>query len=339
MRTTWNGSLTFGLVSIPVGLAPATKPAARQSDVSFRLLHRECLTPIKQKRWCPKHDRELAPDEIVKGWEASKGHFVIVEEAELETLEARDDSRSIEISRFVPVEEIDSIWRDRSYFLVPGATAAQRRPYRLLLEAMRDTGTGALGRFVRSGRESLCLVRARGDSLVLETLYLADDVYSDAEITEAVGTAEVKAPELELAHQIIDSLEGDVRPEDADEHLPARPEGAARGQARRRRAAASGRARGTGGSGGRPARGAQGERRGGEDGGGDQAGGEGQEAGGEEVGREITVARLQVGGARSIADAHSALRVSPGPTAETPCPRQVGPRQAGCATGSPLAWS
>ena len=75
MRTTWNGSLTFGLVSIPVGLAPATKPAARQSDVSFRLLHRECLTPIKQKRWCPKHDREVGPDEIVKGWEAAKGQY------------------------------------------------------------------------------------------------------------------------------------------------------------------------------------------------------------------------------------------------------------------------
>ena len=87
----------------------------------------------------------------------------------------------------MPVEEVDPIWRDRIYFLVPGATAAQRRPYRLLLEAMRETGTGALGRFVRSGRESLCLVRARGDALVLETLYLAEDVYSDAEITEAVG--------------------------------------------------------------------------------------------------------------------------------------------------------
>ena len=65
MRTTWNGSLSFGLVSIPVGLAPATKPAARQSDVSFRLLHRECATPIKQKRWCPTHDREVAQDELV----------------------------------------------------------------------------------------------------------------------------------------------------------------------------------------------------------------------------------------------------------------------------------
>ena len=81
MRVSWNGSLSFGLVSIPVGLAPATKPAARQSDVSFRLLHRECLTPIKQKRWCPTHDRELAPDEIVKGWEVAKGQFVLVEEA------------------------------------------------------------------------------------------------------------------------------------------------------------------------------------------------------------------------------------------------------------------
>ena len=77
---------------------------------------------------------------------------------------------------------------------------------------MRETGTGAIGRFVRSGRESLCLVRSRGESLVLETLYLNEDVYSDAEITEAVDTAEVKAPELELAHQIIDSLEGPFDP-------------------------------------------------------------------------------------------------------------------------------
>jgi DNA end-binding protein Ku len=212
MRTTWNGSLTFGLVSIPVGLAPATKPAARQSDVSFRLLHRECLTPIKQKRWCPLHDRELAPDEIVKGWEASKGQYVVVEEGELEALEAHDDSRSIEISRFVAVEDVDPIWRDRTYYLVPGSTQAQRRPYRLLLEAMRETGTGAIGRFVRSGRESLCLVRSRGEALVLETLYQAEDVYSDAEISEAVGSTAVKAPELELAHQIIEGLGGAFEP-------------------------------------------------------------------------------------------------------------------------------
>jgi DNA end-binding protein Ku len=206
MRTTWNGSLSFGLVSIPVGLAPATKPAARQSDVSFRLLHRECLTPIKQKRWCPTHDREVGPDELVRGWEVAKGQFVVVEDDELEALERHDDSRSIDISQFVPLDEVDPIWLDRTYFLVPGQAPAQRRPYKLLLEAMRSSGTGAIGRFVRSGRESLCLVRARGEGLVLETLYLAEDVYSQAEIDEAMEATDVKDTELGLAQQLVDGL-------------------------------------------------------------------------------------------------------------------------------------
>jgi DNA end-binding protein Ku len=212
MRTTWNGSLSFGLVSIPVGLAPATKPAARQSDVSFRLLHRECATPIKQKRWCPTHDREVTQDEIVRGFEVAKGQFVIVEDADLEAIERHDDSRSIEIRRFVPDESVDAIYFDRHYYLVPAPTAAQRRPYVLLLEAMRETQTAALGRFVRAGRESLCLVRAKGEALALETLFVAEDVYSQAEIAEAVGEAEVKDSELELARQIIDSLAGDFEP-------------------------------------------------------------------------------------------------------------------------------
>ena len=209
MRTTWNGSLSFGLVSIPVGLAPATKPAARQSDVSFRMLHRECGTPIRQKRWCPQHDREVSPDEIVKGWEVSKGQFVLVEDEDLEALERTDDSRAIEITQFVRLEDVDPIFFDRTYFLVPGQAPAQRRPYALLLQAMRDSGAAALGRFVRSGRESLCLVRARGDALALETLYLAEDVYSQAEIEEALDGIEVKAPELKLAEQVIGSLEAD----------------------------------------------------------------------------------------------------------------------------------
>jgi DNA end-binding protein Ku len=212
MRTTWNGSLSFGLVSIPVGLAPATKPAARQSDISFRLLHRECLTPIKQKRWCPKHDREVGPDELVRGWEVAKGQFVVVEDEELEALERHDDSRSIEITQFVQLDEVDPIYFDRTYFLVPASAPAQRRPYKLLLEAMRQSGTAAVGRFVRSGRESLCLVRARGDALALETLFLVEDVHSQAEIDELMEATEVKQPELVLAGQVIDSLTGEFDP-------------------------------------------------------------------------------------------------------------------------------
>ena len=213
MRIAWNGSLGFGLVNIPVGVAPATKAAARQSDVSFRLLHRECLTPVKQKRWCPHHDRELASDEIVRGLEVTKGQFVVVEDAELEAIEQHDDSRVIEIQRFVPAAEVDPAWMDRTYFLVPGQAPAQRRPYRLLLQAMRETETGALGRFVRSGRESLCLVRPRGEALALETLFLAEDVYSQAEIEEAVEATETKDAELDLARQIVQGLAGPFEPE------------------------------------------------------------------------------------------------------------------------------
>jgi DNA end-binding protein Ku len=214
MRTIWNGSISFGLVSIPVGLALATKPAARQSDVSFRQLHRECRTPIKQKRWCPTHDREVGPDEIVRGWEVAKGEFVIVEDADLEAIEQNDDSRSIEITRFVPLSAIDPIYFDRTYFLAPARDAAQRRPYVLLLEAMKGTEMAALGRFILRGQEHSSLIRARGKALVLETLFIAEDVHSQAEIEEAVEDTKVKDAELELARQVIESLEGDFDPEE-----------------------------------------------------------------------------------------------------------------------------
>jgi len=209
MRTTWNGSISFGLVTIPVGLAPATKPAARQSDVAFRMLHRECGTPIKQKRWCPTHDREVPSDEIVKGWEISKGQFVLVEEADLEALEEGDTSRTIDITRFVPVAEVDPIYFDRTYFLVPGREPAARRPYALLTAAMRDAGVAGIGRFVQAGQEKLCLIRAKGEALALETLFLAEDVYSQAEIDEALADTEVRDAELSLAEQIVGSLSGE----------------------------------------------------------------------------------------------------------------------------------
>jgi DNA end-binding protein Ku len=212
MRTTWNGSISFGLVSIPVGLAPATASSARQSDVSFRLLHRECLTPIQQKRWCPFHDIEVGPDDLVRGWEVSKGRFVPIEDSELEALERRDTSRAIEITSFVKLAEVDPVYFDRTYYLVPAGTEAQRRPYVLLLEAMKDSEVAALGSFVLAGKEKLCLIRAKGEALALETLFLAEDVKSQAEIDEAVASSEVREPELDLARQIISGLEAPFDP-------------------------------------------------------------------------------------------------------------------------------
>ena len=206
MRTIWNGSISFGLVNIPVGLALATAPKARQSDVSFRTLHRECGTPIRNKRWCPTHEREVGADEIVKGWEVAKGEFVMVEDADLEAIQQSDDSRSIEINRFVGLDEVDPVYLDRTYYLAPAQAPAARRPYVLLLEAMKQANMGAIGRFILRGAEYFCLIRPKGDALALETLFLAEDVRSQAEIEEAVEGTEVKEAELELASQVMQSL-------------------------------------------------------------------------------------------------------------------------------------
>lgn len=209
MRTIWNGSISFGLVNIPIGLALATQ----RSDVAFRTLHRECGTPIKQKRWCPHHEREVEADELVKGWEVAKGEFVIVEEADLESV-ALQRSQSIDILRFVALEDVDPVYFDRTYYLAPSSADAARRPYVLLLRAMQETGMAAVGKFVLWGKENLCLIRAQGDTLALETLFFADDVRPKVEIEEAVEATELRGPELELAGQVIQSLVGEWNPAD-----------------------------------------------------------------------------------------------------------------------------
>jgi len=209
MRTIWNGSISFGLVNIPIGLAVATQ----RGDVAFRTLHRECGTPIKQKRWCPYHERDVEADELVKGWEFAKGQFVFVEESDLEAV-ALTRSQSIEILRFVSLGDVDPVYFDRTYYLAPADAEAQRRPYVLLLRAMQHAGVAAVGKFVLWGKENLCLIRAQGDALALETLFFADEVRSKAEIEEAVSATEVREPELELAGQVIASLTGQWIPED-----------------------------------------------------------------------------------------------------------------------------
>src|SRR2546430_14423715 len=164
MRTIWNGSISFGLVNIPVGLALATQ----RQDVSFRTLHRECGTPIKQKRWCPVHERDVEPDELVKGWEFAKGQYVLVEEADLEAV-ALTRSQSIAILRFVRLEDVDPVYYDRTYHLAPAGREAQRRSYVLLLRAMEDSGMAAAGKLALCGGEDTCLLPARAGAPLVET--------------------------------------------------------------------------------------------------------------------------------------------------------------------------
>ena len=202
MRTTWNGSISFGLVSIPVGLAPATRrrPAVRRAvpDAPPRVPDADQAEAL-----VPRARRRGRPDELVRGWEISKGQFVPVEDAELEALEQRDTSRAIEITRFVAAGEVDPVYFDRTYYLVPAGTEAQRRPYALLLEAMREDGVVGIGSFVLAGKEKLCLIRPKGDALALETLFVAEDVKARTRSTRPSRDDEVKKEELALARQLI----------------------------------------------------------------------------------------------------------------------------------------
>jgi DNA end-binding protein Ku len=208
MRTIWNGSINFGLVNIPIGLAVAQQ----RKDVAFRTLHRECGTPIKQKRYCPKHERDVEADELVKGWEFTKGQYVMVEESDLEAV-ALQRSQSVDIIAFVPVSDVDPVYFDRAYYLAPASAVAQRRPYVLLLEAMKQTGLGAIGKFVLWGKENLSLIRPLGESLVLETLYFAEDLRSRAEIDEAVSETDLSDAELAMAVQLVEGMSGEFDPE------------------------------------------------------------------------------------------------------------------------------
>ena len=234
MRTTWNGSISFGLVSIPVGLAPATKPAARASDISFRMLHRECLTPIKQKRFCPVHERDLGPDEIVKGWEVSKGQFVVVEEEEIEALTSQDDSRSIEISRFVDAARgrPDLLRPD----LLPRARPGARGAAAVRAAAERDArdGDGGDGPVRPAGPREALPDQAEGrgararDALRLGGRVLAgrDRGGGRGDDAEGAGARARAAGDREPRRRL--------RSVRAPERLPARPQGVAGGQARRR---------------------------------------------------------------------------------------------------------
>jgi DNA end-binding protein Ku len=209
MRTIWNGSINFGLVNIPIGLAVAQQ----RKDISFRTLHRECGTPIKQKRWCPVHERDVEADELVKGWEFTKGQFVMVEDSDFEAV-ALQRSQSVDIDRFVSLDDVDPLYFDRTYYLSPADAPAQRRPYVLLLRAMQEANVAAIGKFVLWGKENLCLIRPLGDALALETLFFAEDIRPRAEIDDAVGETEIADPELDMARQLVASLVGEFVPEE-----------------------------------------------------------------------------------------------------------------------------
>ena len=164
-----NGNISFGLVSIPVRLFSATRSRA----VSFNLLHAKDMSRIQQKIYCPVDDAIIDRSELVRGFEVEKGRYVSFTEEELKALEARNE-HAIEITEFLPLEKVDPVFFEQSYYLGSEQNAA--KAYRLLADAMKQSGRVALGRYTMRGKEHLVLIRPFEKGLMLHTVYYADEV-------------------------------------------------------------------------------------------------------------------------------------------------------------------
>ncbi len=192
------GSLTlsFGLVSIPVKLYTATQSS---SAISFNMLHKACGSRLKQQYICVKEGSVVERDDIAKGYEFAKDQYVMFTPEEIKALE-EVGTHSVEISEFVPIDSIDPVYFDKTYYLAPDKGAG--KPYALLTEALKETGRCAVGRWAVRGKAYIVLLRPVGDVLTMQQLHFATDVRPASEIE--VPKPEVKAGELKLARQLIE---------------------------------------------------------------------------------------------------------------------------------------
>lgn len=204
-RPIWSGSITFGLVTIPVKLFTAV----REKRLHFRSLHDQDHVPLKQKMYCPADGKEVHPEHIVKGFEVAKDQFVVVRQEELEAA-APKATKSIDIQDFVDLDDIDPLFFDRPYYVAPKPEGA--KPYRLLLEAMEKKKKVGIAKVVMFNKEYLAALRPVGDTLCLETMHFGDEVVSPESMSVGGTKARVDDRELKIAEQLIDSLSTDFKP-------------------------------------------------------------------------------------------------------------------------------
>jgi len=208
-RSIWSGSISFGLVNVPVKVYTAVS----RKTVHFHQLHDADQSRIQQKRVCSADGEEVPYENIVKGYEIAPGQYVVIEAAELEALEA-SKTKTIDVEQFVDPAEINPILYDQPYYLMPVAGAG--KAYHLMLEAMRDSGKVAVGRVVLRQKGHVVALRPHGDVLTMETLVYADEVVDAGTLDEAGGAeVEVSEKELTVARQLIEMLSG---PFDADSY-------------------------------------------------------------------------------------------------------------------------
>jgi DNA end-binding protein Ku len=193
-------TISFGLVSIPVKLFTTAESG---TQISFNWLH-DCGSRVKQQYWCPKDERVVSREELVKGYEFAKGQYVKFTPEELKAMEEAG-SETIDIAEFLPLAKVDPLYFERTYYL--GPDKGGDKPYRLLAEAMKQTGRAAVASWAARGKQYLVLIRPFEDGLVLQQLRYADELKSFAEVER--GDAAVKPAELQLAEQLVDQISAD----------------------------------------------------------------------------------------------------------------------------------
>ncbi|MCD5323978.1 MULTISPECIES: Ku protein [Pontibacillus] len=207
MHTMWKGTISFGLVNIPVKLHSATE----NKDISLRQLHDECKSPIEYERTCPVCEREVEKEEIVKAYEYAKNKFVVLDDEELEELKKEQSSKAVEIMDFVKLSDIDPIYFEKSYYLSPdeGGTKA----YSLLRQTLTDTEKIGVAKIIIRSKEQLAIVRVYENTLVMETIHYPDEVRDVKEVPNVPEEMELGKKELETAKTLVEQLTSDFDPE------------------------------------------------------------------------------------------------------------------------------
>ena len=208
-RSIWNGTITFGLVNVPVKLYTATE----SKTVRFREVHAKDGAQIEHRRICPKEDREVEYDEVVKGYETSSGNYVVLDKHEIKAA-AGELGKVVHLSDFVEVDQIDPIFFDRTYYV---GSRDDEDAWRLLHEALRRSGRAGIGRFTFHDREYLVAVRALDDVLALHTLRFHDELVDADELEIESGRAKPREREVEMAGRLVESLEQEFDPEEFED--------------------------------------------------------------------------------------------------------------------------
>jgi DNA end-binding protein Ku len=196
-RAIWRGTISFGLVSIPVNLYTATE----SHDVRFHLLHKKDGVRLQNIRWCPKDEKAVPWDEVVRGFEYTKGRYIPISDEDLDHLPVKT-VHTVDVSDFVRLEEVDPIYFDKAYYLAPEEQGI--KAFALLRQALQQTGRAAVAKVAIRDKESLCLVRPYQDVLSMETMFYANEIRSTGGL--AADTAKVSPKELQMAVSLIENL-------------------------------------------------------------------------------------------------------------------------------------